>query len=43
MREILFDVLIALTARRTGAHLITCNGRDFSAIRELRDFKLIVW
>ena len=43
IRDIHFDVLIALTARRMGAHLITCNIRDFQAIRQLLAFKLICW
>jgi hypothetical protein len=34
------DVLIALTARRIGATLITQNRRDFEAIREYKEFKL---
>ena len=42
-REIHFDVLIALSARRIGAAVITCNGADFTAIREFRNFKLICW
>jgi len=42
-REIHFDVLIALTARRIGAYLITCNGDDFTAVREFLDFKLVRW
>jgi predicted nucleic acid-binding protein len=42
-RELHFDVLIALTARRVGAYLITCNGSDFRAINEFLDFKLICW
>jgi predicted nucleic acid-binding protein len=42
-REIHFDVLIALTARRIGAVLITCNASDFSAIREHLNFKLVCW
>jgi predicted nucleic acid-binding protein len=36
------DVLIALTARRIGALLVTKNRRDFEAIQTLRDFKLKV-
>jgi hypothetical protein len=40
-REIHFDVLIALTARRIAAYLITSNGADFRAINEFLDFKLI--
>ena len=42
-REIHFDVLIALTARRIGALLITCNAADFQAIRALLSFKLLCW
>jgi predicted nucleic acid-binding protein len=36
-------VLIALTARTSGARLITPNRADFELIREYRDFKLEVW
>jgi predicted nucleic acid-binding protein len=42
-RELHFDVLIALTARRIGAHLITCNVDDFAAIHETLDFNLVCW
>lgn len=42
-RELHFDVLIALTARRIGAYLITCNVDDFTAIRAYLDFNLICW
>jgi predicted nucleic acid-binding protein len=42
-REIHFDVLIALTARRIGAHLITCNVEDFAAVRDFVDFSLLCW
>jgi len=42
-REIHFDVLIALSARRIGAAVITCNVGDFTAIREFMNFKLICW
>jgi predicted nucleic acid-binding protein len=42
-RELHFDVLIALTARRIGAYLITCNGDDFTAVREYLDFNLVCW
>lgn len=42
-REIHFDVLIALTARRIGAHLITCDVDDFTAIRDFVDFNLVSW
>ena len=42
-REIHFDVLIALTARRIGAYLVTCNVDDFTAVREFLDFNLVCW
>jgi predicted nucleic acid-binding protein len=42
-RELHFDVLIALTARRIGAYLITCNIDDFTAVREYLDFNLVCW
>ena len=42
-REIHFDVLIALTARRIGACLITCNSKDFTAIQKYVGFELICW
>ena len=42
-RELHFDVLIALTARRIGAYLITCNFDDFAAVREYLDFNLVCW
>ena len=43
LRDLHFDVLIALTARSTGAWLITSNGADFELIRERRPFLLEVW
>jgi predicted nucleic acid-binding protein len=43
LRELHFDVLIALTARSYGAKLITSNRADFELIREYRDFELEVW
>ena len=43
LRDLHFDVLIALTARSHGARLITSNRTDFEMIREYRDFKLEVW
>lgn len=42
-REIHFDVLIAMTARKIGACLITCDALDFTAIRQIMNFKLICW
>jgi predicted nucleic acid-binding protein len=43
LRELHFDVLIALTARAHGFRVISSNGADFEMIREYRDFKLEVW
>lgn len=43
LRDRHFDVLIALTARTSGARLITSNRADFELIREYREFKLEVW
>ena len=36
------DVLIVLSARMIGATVVTSNARDFTAIREVRPFKLSV-
>lgn len=43
VRDLHFDVLIALTARSHGARLITANGADFELIKTFRSFKLEVW
>jgi predicted nucleic acid-binding protein len=43
LRDLHFDMLIALTARANGARLITSNRADFELIRNYRDFKLEVW
>ena len=43
LRDLHFDVLIALTARSHGARLITSNRADFELIRKFRDFRLEVW
>jgi predicted nucleic acid-binding protein len=43
LRDLHFDVLIALTARTHGATLITSNRADFELIREYRSFRLEVW
>ena len=42
-REIHFDVLIALTARRIGALLITCNAADFETVHEFLNFSFVCW
>jgi predicted nucleic acid-binding protein len=43
LRDLHFDVLIALTVRDSGARLITSNRADFELIREYREFKLEIW
>lgn len=43
LRDLHFDVLIALTARTCGARLITSNRADFEMIREHRQFQLEIW
>jgi predicted nucleic acid-binding protein len=43
LRELHFDVLIALTCRTHGALLVTSNRADFELIREYRAFGLEVW
>lgn len=43
LRDLHFDVLIALSARSNGARLITSNRGDFEMIRGYRDFVLEVW
>jgi predicted nucleic acid-binding protein len=43
LRELHFDLLIALTARAHGARLITSNRADFELIRKYRGFVLEVW
>jgi predicted nucleic acid-binding protein len=43
LRDLHFDVLIALTARSHGARLITSNRKDFEMIRRYRKFELEVW
>ena len=43
LRDLHFDVLIALTARAHGARLITSNAADFELIRQVRTFDLEIW
>jgi len=43
LRDLHFDVLIALTARTVGARLITSNRGDFELIKRYRDFQMEVW
>jgi len=43
LRDLHFDVLIALTLRSHGARLITSNRADFELIREYREFILEIW
>jgi predicted nucleic acid-binding protein len=43
LRDLHFDVLIALTARSYGARLITTNRADFQLINRYRRIKLELW
>ncbi len=43
LRELHFDVLIALTARSHGARLITSNRSDFEMINGYRRLQLEIW
>jgi predicted nucleic acid-binding protein len=43
LRDLHFDVLIALTARSHGARLITSNRADFEMIHSYRRFHLEIW
>jgi predicted nucleic acid-binding protein len=43
LRDLHFDVLIALTARSHGARLITSNRTDFEMINHYRKFQLEIW
>jgi predicted nucleic acid-binding protein len=43
LRDLHFDVLIALTARACGARLITSNRADFEIIRRHSKFQLEIW
>ncbi len=43
LRDMHFDVLIALTARSHGARLITSNRADFETIQGYRKFELEIW
>lgn len=43
LRDLHFDVLLALTARSAGARVITSNAKDFELIKHYRSFDLEVW
>ena|SRR5258708_2820635 len=43
LRDLHFDVLIALTARSCGARLITSNRADFEMIHHYRKLRLEIW
>jgi predicted nucleic acid-binding protein len=43
LRDLHFDVLIALTARSYGARLITSNRADFELINRYQKFQFEVW
>jgi len=43
LRDLHFDVLIALTARSYGARLITSNRADFELISSYKKVDLEIW
>jgi len=43
LRDMHFDVLIALTARNYGATVITSNKTDFELIKRYKEFYLEIW
>jgi len=43
LRDLHFDVLIALTARSYGARLVTSNRADFEMISSYKDIQLEIW
>jgi predicted nucleic acid-binding protein len=43
LRDLHFDVLIALTARSHGARLVTSNRTDFETINHYRKFQYEIW
>jgi predicted nucleic acid-binding protein len=43
LRDLHFDVLIALTARSCGARLVTSNRYDFEMINRYRRLQLEIW
>jgi predicted nucleic acid-binding protein len=43
LRDLHFDVLIALTARSYGARLITSNRSDFELISSYKNIQLEIW
>jgi len=43
IRDLAFDVLIALSARSIGASVITCNESDFQTIRRYLPLHAIFW
>ena len=43
IRELAFDVLIAISARSIGATVITCNESDFQTIRRHMSFHVVYW
>jgi predicted nucleic acid-binding protein len=43
LRDLHFDVLIALTARNHGATVITSDKADFELIRHYQEFDLEIW
>lgn len=43
IRDLAFDVLIALSARSIGATLVTCNEADFRSVGRHLTFDAVFW
>ena len=43
IRELAFDVLMALSARSIGATVVTCNRSDFEVLRAHLVFRVLYW
>jgi len=43
LRDLHFDVLIALSARNHGATVVTSDKADFELIRHYKAFQLEIW
>jgi predicted nucleic acid-binding protein len=43
IRDLAFDVLIALSARSIGATVVTCKRSDFEAIRRHLTIQVLYW
>lgn len=43
LRDLHFDILVTLTARNSGATVITSNKSDFTLIKKYKNYKLDLW